>query len=87
MLGRLVKLHWVIGTVLSSAQKYPSLSLVYPLLSIVLKKVRAAKPDECTATNNYRNVINTEITKRYYPEGYSVLTGPRASVLNPRYKL
>ncbi|XP_065652868.1 E3 SUMO-protein ligase ZBED1-like [Hydra vulgaris] len=73
-------------TAMSSGQKYPLLSLVYPLLSIVLKNVRAAKPDECTAANNCKNVIATEITKRYYLEGFSVLPGPRASVLDPRYK-
>ena len=74
-------------TTMSSGQKYPSLSAVYPQLYIVLKHVQAVQPGDSLAVKQCRSAITDELRRRYYPYGYSTLNAPKATVFDPRYKL
>ena len=74
-------------TTMSSGQKYPSLSAVYPQLFIILKHLQAVPPQESAAVQLCRTTIANELLQRYFPDRYSTLNAPKATVLDPRYKL
>lgn len=74
-------------TTMSSGQKYPSLSSIYPQMFIVLRNVEASKPDDSAVIQQCRRTISDQLRQRYYPTGFSTLNGPKASVFDPRYKL
>lgn len=74
-------------TVMSSGQKYPSISSVYVHLYIIMKNISDLKPDDAAAIKECRKAITNELQTRYYPTGYSVLNAAKAAVVDPRYKL